>query len=74
MDLRLLFLYLHADEDEVLTTNGILSWRASSVFFSAYTSEASNFHFIPVIPLYYLFINDLVKLTKQPPNQRTLCF
>ena len=55
MDLRLL-LYLHADEDEVLTTNGILSWRASSVFFSAYTSEASNFHFIPVIPLYYLFM------------------
>ena len=74
MDLRLLFLYLHPEEDEVLTANGILSWRASSVFFSAYTSEASNFHFIPVSPLYYLFINDLVKLTNHPPKQTTLCF
>ena len=71
MDLRLLSLYLHAEEDEVLATKGILSWRALSVFFSAYTSETSNFHFIPVIPLYYLFINDLVNLTNQPNKQFT---
>ena len=31
MDLRLLSLYLQAEEDEVLATNGVLSWRASSV-------------------------------------------
>ena len=69
MDLRLLSLYLYAEEDEVLATNGVLSWWASSVFFSAYTSHTSNFPFIPVIPLYYLFINELVNLTNQPRKQ-----